>query len=186
MCDGTKEFIDAFFSSFGEPNWALLYAARALRARGLKVAALTNNFSMAGGDGDGDGEEVTGAPASFGLFDVVVESSVEGIRKPDPAIYELACSRLGVEAKHCVFLDDIGYNLKPAKAMGMQTIRVRLAKEREALDELEALVGFPLYWNNGKSDTQQPITLAVPCGHAGGIITVDAWGDAAARSVVVS
>ena len=191
-----QEFMGAFFGSFGEPNWSLLYAARALRARGLKVAALTNNFSTMGEE-EGEGEEgvsITGAPASFNLFDVVVESSKEGMRKPDPAIYELACSRLGVEARHCVFLDDIGYNLKPARAMGMQTIRVRLAREREALDELEALVGFRLYCRGGgggggggrgKSDLDLPVTLAVPCGHGGGVITVDAWGDAAARPVLL-
>ena len=58
------------------------------------------------------------------LFDAIVESSVEGVRKPDPAIYERACARLGVTADRCVFLDDLGVNLKPARAMGMTTIKV--------------------------------------------------------------
>jgi putative hydrolase of the HAD superfamily len=57
-------------------------------------------------------------------FDVIVESSIEGVRKPDPAIYERTCERLGVPAPHCVFLDDLGVNLKPARAMGMTTIKV--------------------------------------------------------------
>jgi putative hydrolase of the HAD superfamily len=57
-------------------------------------------------------------------FDVVVESSVEGVRKPDPAIYRLACERLAVTADRCVFLDDLGVNLKPARALGMTTIKV--------------------------------------------------------------
>ncbi|MEO8697624.1 MAG: HAD-IA family hydrolase, partial [Acidimicrobiales bacterium] len=57
-------------------------------------------------------------------FDVIIESSVEGVRKPDPAIYRLACDRLGVAAARCVFLDDLGVNLKPARAIGMTTIKV--------------------------------------------------------------
>ena len=57
-------------------------------------------------------------------FDVIVESSVEGVRKPDPAIYRRACERLGVAPGRCVFLDDLGVNLKPARAIGMTTIKV--------------------------------------------------------------
>lgn len=57
-------------------------------------------------------------------FDVIVESSVEGVRKPDPAIYHLACERLAVAPAGCVFLDDLGVNLKPARAIGMTTIKV--------------------------------------------------------------
>jgi putative hydrolase of the HAD superfamily len=58
------------------------------------------------------------------LFDAIIESSVEGVRKPDPAIYERACMRLGVDADRCVFLDDLGVNLRPARAMGMTTMKV--------------------------------------------------------------
>lgn len=57
-------------------------------------------------------------------FDTIIESSVVGLRKPDPAIYELACRRLGVSAQRCIFLDDLGINLKPARALGMTTIKV--------------------------------------------------------------
>jgi len=60
----------------------------------------------------------------LGHFDVIVESSVEGVRKPDPAIYQRACERLAVTADRCVFLDDLGVNIKPARAMGMTTIKV--------------------------------------------------------------
>ena len=62
-------------------------------------------------------------PSDLG-FDTVVESAVEGIRKPDPRIYELVCERLDVTPHECVFLDDLGVNLKPARAMGMTTIKV--------------------------------------------------------------
>jgi putative hydrolase of the HAD superfamily len=75
-------------------------------------------------------------------FDVVIESSVVGVRKPEPAFYELACERLAIEPHEAVFLDDLGINLKPARAMGMATIKVD--DPSVALAELEALVGFPL------------------------------------------
>ena len=58
------------------------------------------------------------------VFDVVVESAVEGLRKPDPRIYELVCERLDVAPTAAVFLDDLGANLKPARALGMTTIKV--------------------------------------------------------------
>ena len=74
------------------------------------------------------------------LFDVVVESAVERLRKPDPAIYQLACARLDVEPNRCIFLDDIGRNLKPAAAMGMQTIKV--VSQDQAIDDLSALTGL--------------------------------------------
>jgi len=76
------------------------------------------------------------------LFDVVIESSIEGIRKPDPEIYRLVLSRLEVEADQTVFLDDLGINLKPARAMGMKTIKV--ISEDKALSELEEHTGLSL------------------------------------------
>jgi len=76
------------------------------------------------------------------LFDILVQSSVEGCRKPEPRFYEIACERLGVKASECVFLDDLGINLKPARAMGMTTIKV--TDPREVIEELTAVVGFPL------------------------------------------
>jgi putative hydrolase of the HAD superfamily len=76
------------------------------------------------------------------MFDVVVESSVVGVRKPEPRFYELACEQLGIEPTEAVFLDDLGINLKPARAMGMATIKV--GDPAVALAELEAIVGFPL------------------------------------------
>ncbi|MEZ5204209.1 MAG: HAD-IA family hydrolase [Acidimicrobiales bacterium] len=76
------------------------------------------------------------------LFDAVVESSVVGVRKPEPAFYELACDLLGIEPAAAVFLDDLGINLKPARQLGMTTIKV--VDPTAALDELEAVVGFAL------------------------------------------
>jgi putative hydrolase of the HAD superfamily len=103
----------------------------------LSTALLTNNFVI------GDGANATGPMAEvFELFDVVIESSRVGLRKPDPAIYELACDRLGITPGEAVFLDDLGVNLKPARAMGMTTIKV--VDPHVALDELEKVVGFPV------------------------------------------
>jgi putative hydrolase of the HAD superfamily len=76
------------------------------------------------------------------LFDAVIESSVVGVRKPEPAFYAIACERLGIEPAQAVFLDDLGVNLKPARAMGMATIKV--TDPAIALAELEAIVGFSL------------------------------------------
>jgi len=116
-----------------QPRPAMLAAVRTIRARGLRTSALTNNWQ-----GDGTRErDWLGA-----LFDVVVESAVEGLRKPDPRIYALALERLGVTASEAVFLDDIGRNLKPARAMGMRTIKVD--EPETALAELTILLGFPL------------------------------------------
>jgi len=75
-------------------------------------------------------------------FDVVVESQAVGLRKPDPRIYELACRQLGVTPPETAFLDDIGANLKSARALGMHTIKVD--DPSVALRELSALVGFDL------------------------------------------
>jgi putative hydrolase of the HAD superfamily len=112
----------------------MLNAIEKIRERGMLTAALTNNWP-------GDGER--GSPPglnSLAVFDVVVESAVEGMRKPDPRIYALTCERLGVEPADTVFLDDIGANLKPARAMGMTTIKVD--DTAQALRDLGAVLGF--------------------------------------------
>ncbi len=110
--------------------------AEAVRRCGerLPIALLTNN--VAGLAADGEVAEIVAR------FDVVIESSVVGIRKPDPAFYKLACERLAIDAVDAVFLDDLGINLKPARAMGMATIKV--GDPAVAIAELEQIVGFPL------------------------------------------
>ena len=75
-------------------------------------------------------------------FDVFVESAVVGLRKPDPRIYALVCEKLGLEPSRVAFLDDIGRNLKPAREMGMTTIKV--VDPHAALAELAAVLGFDL------------------------------------------
>ena len=119
------------------PRPAMLSAIERLREAGFKVGALTNNWAHAE-----DAEHNDGTRALRHRFDVFIESSVEGLRKPDPAIYRLACRRLGASPEEMIFLDDIGGNLKPARAMGMATIKVDLPEQ--ALKELSALVGMGL------------------------------------------
>lgn len=118
-----------------EARSGMVAAIGAIRRHGLKTGALTNNWADDPGRRD---------PTSLvvELFDVVVESAVEGVRKPDPRIYRLVCDRLGVEPTATVFLDDLGANLKPARELGMATIKV--ADPDAALGELETTLGFPL------------------------------------------
>jgi putative hydrolase of the HAD superfamily len=75
-------------------------------------------------------------------FDHIVESSKVGCRKPEPLFYEMACELVNVTPDECVFLDDLGINLKPARAMGMTTIKVIAADQ--ALTDLESILGFIL------------------------------------------
>lgn len=122
------------------PRREMLAAVAAIRNRGLRVAALTNNWATADRSKTSLGSDGTRAIGDF--FDIFVESSVEGLRKPDPRIYSLTCERLGVEPQDCVFLDDIGSNLKPARAMGIHTIKVD--EPGQALTELSAVLEFGL------------------------------------------
>jgi putative hydrolase of the HAD superfamily len=110
----------------------MVEAVRRCAAR-IPTGLVTNNF-VGGGSVRPDVEEV------LGLFHVIIESSKVGVRKPDPAIYAMACEALGVAPGDTVFLDDLGINLKPAREMGMHTIKV--VDPAAALDELEAAVGF--------------------------------------------
>ena len=112
----------------------MVEALRRLRAEGYTVAALTNNWVSEEEREPRDAAETAIRAEVRALFHDYVESSVVGLRKPDPAIYELACGRLGVEPREAVFLDDIGSNLKTARALGMTTIKVD--DPDEALSEL--------------------------------------------------
>jgi putative hydrolase of the HAD superfamily len=127
----------AALSGTGGPRTTMLDAIAAIRTAGLKAAALTNNWVT--DDGVSMHER---APILAQTFDVVIESSIVGLRKPDPRIYELVCAELDVAPHESVFLDDLGANLKPARALGMTTIKV--GDPTEALAELEQTLGFAL------------------------------------------
>jgi putative hydrolase of the HAD superfamily len=114
------------------PRPAMIDAIARIRARGLLAAAVTNNWITE--------DEGTGALRPH--FDAFIESAVTGVRKPDPRIFEIACTELGIEPAEAVLLDDIGANLKTARTMGMTTIKV--ADPDAALAELESVLRFAL------------------------------------------
>jgi putative hydrolase of the HAD superfamily len=110
----------------------------AIRSCGTKykTGCLTNNFTRAEAILSVEVAEV------YSLFDAILESRVLGVRKPDRRFYELACEALDVEPNECVFLDDLGVNLKPARELGMHTIKV--SDPHLALIELGELTGLSL------------------------------------------
>ena len=119
----------------------MVAAIQAIRSAGLRTAALTNNWA----DDDGSTHVTGESPLAMllaELFDTIVESAREGVRKPDPRIYELTCARLEVAPHEAVFLDDLGANLKPARAMGMATIKVE--DPVAAVTDLAAVLGLDL------------------------------------------
>ncbi|MHB1911288.1 MAG: HAD-IA family hydrolase [Acidimicrobiales bacterium] len=116
----------------GELRPAMVQAVKRCRER-LKTACLTNNFVTGAGSRRAGMDE---------MFDAVIESSQVGVRKPDPRFYTLACELLEIEPSEAVFLDDLGINLKPAREMGMTTIKVE--DPDIAIQALEEVVGFPL------------------------------------------
>ena len=126
-----KEFLRAFQDEFAEqghdvdtaallasvddsirPRSSVMAEIDRLRAGGIRVAALTNNWTP-----------FADHPI-VAHFDVVVESVVEGTRKPEPRIYQICFERLGVEPAQCVMFDDLGPNLKTARSMGATTVKV--------------------------------------------------------------
>jgi putative hydrolase of the HAD superfamily len=111
--------------------------------RHFVTACLTNNVRHGGGRGlDAMPSRAREWSDALALFDRVIESSRLGQRKPEPRFFEEACRALGVEPSQAVFLDDLGTNLKPAREMGMVTIKVTDADA--ALAELETVLGIPL------------------------------------------
>jgi putative hydrolase of the HAD superfamily len=118
----------------GDIRPAMVTALRNVASR-YKTACLTNNVKGA----KRSPEKQSAVAEIMTIFDEVVESSKVGVRKPEPLFYETACKTLSVEPSQCIFMDDLGINLKPARAMGMATIKV--GDPAKALDELEALLG---------------------------------------------
>ncbi|XP_077604208.1 acyl-CoA dehydrogenase family member 10 [Crocuta crocuta] len=105
-----------------------------IRAKGLQTAVLSNNFYLPNGK--------SFLPLDRKQFDVVVESCLEGVCKPDPRIYRLCLERLGLQPSESIFLDDLGPNLKAAASLGIHTILVH--DPETAVKELETHLGFTL------------------------------------------
>lgn len=119
----------------GEVRPPMVQALRRIKEEGLAQACLTNNVA---------GTEAVRPDVAevMALFDAVLESSKLGLRKPDPAFYDLALGTVGVAPSEAVFLDDLGINLKPARALGIRTIKV--VDPGAALAELQSVLGFNL------------------------------------------
>ena len=124
----------------GEVRPAMVEALKVCKQH-VKVGCITNNMAQGHGPGMAASREGAGRAAEImGLFDAVIESSKAGVRKPDPRIYQMMCELLGVEARACVYLDDLGVNCKPAARLGMTAIKV--VSEAQALADLERATGL--------------------------------------------
>ncbi len=130
----------------GDVRPEMVEAIRRVKAAGFVTACLTNNFRPKGSLGSVNRTDNTSRDAQvaevMAMFDHVVESSVIGVRKPEKEFYLKALELVQVEPDQAVFLDDLGINLKPAKAMGMTTIKVLNADQ--ALSDLESVIGLDL------------------------------------------
>ena len=123
----------------GDLRPEMIEALRRVSAK-FKTGCITNNLPANSiGSKAGRSLYVTEVMA---LFDHVIESAKIGLRKPDPRIYAMMTEALAVDPKHCVYLDDLGVNLKPARDMGMTTVKVLNAPQ--AIAELEAATGLSL------------------------------------------
>lgn len=123
----------------GDLRPEMVEALRRIRSK-FKTGCITNNLP-ANAIGSAGGRTLYIAEV-MALFDHVIESAKIGLRKPDPKIYRMMVDALAVDPKRCIYLDDLGVNLKPAREMGMTTIKVVSA--RQAIDKLETATGLPL------------------------------------------
>ena len=123
----------------GDVRPRMVQALDTVKAAGFKIACLTNNVVSTEEPATERQAEVR---SIMHRFDHVVESSKVGCRKPEPRFYEIACELLQVSPTECVFLDDLGINLKPAAAMGMRTIKV--VNPDDALAELSGHLDLAL------------------------------------------
>ena len=125
----------------GEFRPEMIDALRRIKTR-FKTGCITNNMPADAAGGGTAAQRSIYAREIMELFDVVIESSKIGIRKPDRRIYVMMCEQLGMKPEACVYIDDLGGNLKPARAMGMTTIKVESGPQ--AIAELEAATGMKL------------------------------------------
>ncbi|KAH7721600.1 acyl-CoA dehydrogenase family member 10 [Aphelenchoides avenae] len=118
-------------------NDCVITAIKALRAYGLKTAIITNNGYLRK-------QKALMVDDVRDMFDVVIESCREGIRKPDPPIFRLAAEKLQVQPEECIFLDDLAKNCKGAEAVGMTAIEVPHEDVGVAVTKLESLLQLKL------------------------------------------
>ncbi len=123
--------IDGLFAG-SRPDQAMIGAVRAARQAGVRTGLISNSW----------GTRRYPRELIAELFDAVVISGEEGMRKPAPEMYSLGASRIGLPPHECVFVDDLPFNLKPARELGMATVHHVSAPA--TIDELEQLLGVPL------------------------------------------
>jgi len=123
----------------GDLRPEMVEALKRIKAQ-FKTGCITNNLP-ANAIGSMTGRSLYIAEVMV-LFDHVIESAKIGLRKPDPRIYGMMVETLKVDPKNCVYLDDLGVNLKPAREMGMTTIKV--TSGAQAIAELETATGLKL------------------------------------------
>ena len=131
--------IDGLFSGV-HPDTAMVGAVRSAREAGVRTALVSNSWGVHRYPREMFGE----------LFDGVVISAEEGIRKPSRRMYELGAERAGVPAEECVYVDDLPLNLAPAKELGMAVVHHTSAKT--TIPQLERLLGVPLAGIDRASD----------------------------------
>jgi putative hydrolase of the HAD superfamily len=123
----------------GEVRPQMIKALKLIKDK-MVQACLTNNIQAMDKEFEGNVSASGKHNEVMQLFDFVIESSKENVRKPDPNFYLLACKRANIEPEEAVFLDDLGINLKPARALGMKTIKV--IDPDIALNDLQSLLSF--------------------------------------------
>lgn len=123
----------------GDLRPEMVEALKRIKAQ-FKTGCITNNLP-ANAIGSMTGRSLYIAEVMV-LFDHVIESAKIGLRKPDPRIYQLMVETLKIDPRNCIYLDDLGINLKPAREMGMTTIKV--TSGAQAIAELEAATGLKL------------------------------------------
>lgn len=123
--------IDGLFAGV-QPDEAMLQAVRMAHAAGVRTALVSNSWGVHRYPHDLFDE----------LFTGVVISAQEGIRKPSRRMYELGAERAGVSAQECVYVDDLDFNLTPARELGMATVHHTSAET--TIPELERLLGLAL------------------------------------------
>jgi putative hydrolase of the HAD superfamily len=132
--------LDVIDLLYGDVRPEMVHALRACKQHYTNVC-VTNNVNAGPGRGfDRDPKRGAQCQAVLDLFDMVIESSKVGARKPEPRFFELVCTQLRIAPEQAVFLDDLGTNLKPARAMGMRTIKVE--NPATALAELETALAL--------------------------------------------
>ena len=121
----------------GDLRLGMVTIIKTLKKMDFIQACLTNNF-IPDNDNQPDMMDLNKKTEVFNLFDFIFESKEIGLRKPDQAFYDYVLEKVDIPPEKIIFLDDLGINLKPAKAMGMTTIKV--LSESQAKEDLERIL----------------------------------------------